>query len=71
MLGLRRYDGVSEDAQSVHPMGKPMSASTKRGFKTRPPVEVGSPPVAIVSCRGERHVASVRVVPACLPLAVE
>ena len=35
MFGLLRYDGVSERAQSVHPSGKPINASTNDGF--RPP----------------------------------
>lgn len=40
---LARDDSVSTEAQSVHPIGQPIRASVKRGFKTRPSNEVFSP----------------------------
>jgi hypothetical protein len=47
-LGLLRDDSVSAEAQTVHAMGQPISASTNCGFRTRPPLEVDEPTGGIV-----------------------
>ena len=51
--GLLGDDSVSAEPQSVQPRGQPSIASTKRGFSTRPPLEVSAPSFGIVGSRRE------------------
>jgi hypothetical protein len=42
-----RNDAVSSDPESIHPLGKPMSHATNRGFKRRVDFEDSSPSFAV------------------------
>lgn len=74
-FGLIGDDSVAEHPELVdaraeetlaHPIGHPISASTNRGFKTRPSLEIGLPSFPILRTRGPRRTAlSVSDVPGC------
>jgi hypothetical protein len=65
-LALFFFMAVSHPHARVQLSGQPISASTNRGFSTRPAVEVRAPSVDVVGRRRPRTAASVRVTPAVL-----